>query len=130
MFLLPIIAVSQTPITWKTLSQLELVPKRGGQYEKPRFSDALKALDGQQVTITGYMLPLTVDRDEYILSMRPYTDCYFCGGGGIETVMELKLQEKGQKFKLDDQLTFTGILRLNSKPYELIFFLENAVVVD
>lgn len=96
---------------------------------KPKFGDSLKELAGKEVKIKGYMLPITVDRKEYILSQYHFSECFFCGNGGLETVMELKLSEEIKKVILDHPVSFVGTLKLNKKPYELVYVLENARLI-
>ena len=96
----------------------------------PTFPEALKSLNGKRVTISGYILPMDVEGEYYVLSAFPYVSCFFCGGAGMESVMELKLAENETKFKIDEFKAFTGILRLNEENFELTFTLDQAEIVS
>ena len=96
----------------------------------PTFPPELKALNGKQVSISGYILPMDVEGEYYVLSAFPYVSCFFCGGAGMESVMELKLTENDTKFKVDEFKAFRGILQLNRKNFELSFTLDQAEIVS
>ncbi len=126
-------ARAQVAVNWEQLGDISFAVKNSHSddmiWNKPKFGDSLKELDGKQIRISGYMLPLTVDRKEYILSRYHFSECFFCGNGGPETVMELKLKQEIKKVVLDHPVDFVGTFRLNKTPYELVFVLEEAVLV-
>jgi hypothetical protein len=83
----------------------------------------MKALEGQLVRMTGYVIPIEETGDDavLVLSAFPYSSCFFCGGAGAETIMDIRLKKKTTKrFKKDETLTFRGKLRLNDS--DLMFF--------
>jgi hypothetical protein len=126
---------AQTKIDWKTLSKIgwknEFNEALGYEVAIPVFDKAAEALNGKEVTITGYVLPVDTDGGQYIiLSANPYASCFFCGGAGPETVMEIYLQKK-QTFPADAKAVFKGKLKLNyDDAYHLIYMLENAQLVS
>lgn len=91
--------------------------------------DKLRELDGQEVTLSGYYIP--VQEEVTILSKYPNESCFFCGDAGMETVAQVNLLEPPTKpFTMDERLTVKGRLRLNSTEWEYVsFILEEAVVV-
>jgi len=122
-------------IDWKLLAKVDFVDQYFQEYEAwylvPDFSEEVKALDGKQVLIKGYVIPLDVDGGLYALSAYPFSACFFCGGAGPESVMSLKFKEKPSRFDTDDFLNFTGILKLNSDNVEdFNYILENCEVVE
>ncbi|GAB4413230.1 MAG: hypothetical protein OHK0039_19940 [Bacteroidia bacterium] len=124
-------AAAQTRIDWQQLAGVQFdrpAGERNPVYGKPRFSPEVQALDGQLLEIRGYMLPLTADNKLYILSRYPYTSCFFCGGGGKETVIELRLK-RPMAFDVDEQTVIRGVLHLNDRPEELSFILEEAEAI-
>lgn len=132
--LLNISAQAQIEITWEQLADLSYHIKNSDSEDmvwgKPKFGESLKELDGKLVTISGYMLPITVDRNEYMLSQYHFAECFFCGNGGPESVMGLTLKQDIKKPVLNDPVIFVGILRLNKKLYELPFKLEEAELIS
>ncbi|MFY0674446.1 MAG: DUF3299 domain-containing protein [Bacteroidia bacterium] len=99
---------------------------------KPIFGDKVLALNNQLVQISGYIIPVDISSGMYVLSAYPFSACYFCGGAGPESVMQLKFKElPKEKLKTDDYITFKGRLKLNSTNYEdLNYILLNAEKVD
>src|SRR5688572_22321444 len=75
--------------------QFEKANDNLGDYEKPIFSAAAKALNGKTVTLPGYMVPFEngVKGNHFMLSSMPLNACFFCGVGGPETVVEVFLKE-------------------------------------
>jgi len=112
---------SQKSITWKDLAKVKYTekffPKYGVKFLHPEFSDAVKSLEGKQITIKGYFLDIDPKGKLFILSKGPMSSCFFCGVGGPETAMELQLTQK-PTFKTDDLIKVTGILKLNADDVE------------
>jgi len=88
-------AQAQTESLWKTLARItykkEYDEFLGFKIDKPVFSDQIKALNGKEVTIKGFIIPVEgyKSHKEFILSAFPYSMCFFCGGAGPESVMEV-----------------------------------------
>lgn len=100
-----------------------------GYVDKPIFGDRVKALDGKDIEIAGYVIPVDISAGEYVLSAYPFSNCYFCGGAGPESVMELNISDKSSKFKTDDYVTFRGKFRLNSTDMlHLNYIMDEAMV--
>jgi hypothetical protein len=128
-------AQNVTQITWERLSQLELKEaydeNSGTFYDKPIFGPSLKALEGKEISITGYVIPMDVELNYYVVSAFPFSSCFFCGGAGPETVIDLQLSDKELSFKNDERATFCGELRLNTGTFfELPYILKNARVCE
>lgn len=127
---------SQKKITWEDLAKVKFVDKYFPEFEQsflyPNFSNEVKALEGKEVSITGYFLNLDPEGAVYILSKNPMASCFFCGVGGPETAVELNFK-KNPPFKTDDIVTITGILQLNSDDVEhfnYILLASKAELVD
>ena len=69
-----------------------------------------------------------MEEDLVVLSKYPNANCFFCGGAGLESIMEVRLKEKPeQRFEMDEKLTFRGKLVVNSTDYNILsFILEDA----
>lgn len=123
---------AQREVSWQTLAGVtyDYVQNldQNFWYGKATFSPEVQALDGQDIIIRGYMLPLDFDQKLFYLSAYPYSACFFCGGAGQESIMELRLKDKKATFDLDEQVTLRGTLRLNDRELELNYILENARV--
>lgn len=126
-------AYSQVEVTWKTLSDVRFTDKYSEEVEAyyyyPHFDSSVKALDGKEVHIKGYMLPIDPKKGVYILSKSPYASCFFCGNAGPESIIELKLKPDHPKFKMDQVVIMKGKLRLNQDNiHECNYILEEAEV--
>lgn len=76
-------------VSWRTLAQVELV-KTKNRYE-PQFSAEVAALNGKELKIQGFMMPLEMGdkQSHFILAATPQ-DCSFCMPGGPESLVEVK----------------------------------------
>ncbi len=127
--------MAQTDNVWKSLSKItyrkEYDELMGFKIDKPVFSDAIKSMEGKTITVKGYIIPVEgyKSHKEFIFSAFPYSMCFFCGGAGPETVMEVSAKEPVKY--TTEQITLTGTLRLNSDDINrLMFKIDHAVRVD
>ncbi len=119
---------------WKTLSKItyrkEYDEIMGFKIDKPVFSGQVEALQGQEVTIKGYVIPVEgyKSHKEFIFSAFPYSMCFFCGGAGPETVMEVVAID-AVKYSAE-QITLKGTLLLNADDINrLMYQLVDATLV-
>jgi len=122
---------SPAELTWKQLSDVTFkqvyIKDLDAYFWKPTFSAAVKALQGTEVYITGYVIPVDYDDNFFVVSRYPYANCYFCGGGGPETVCDLRFTGSHKAYKTDERLTFKGKLKLNADDvYQMNYILEGA----
>lgn len=95
----------------------------------PRFSDKLLAIDGHEVIAEGYYIPVdeTGNSEIVILSAFPFSQCFFCGQAGVESIIDVLVSEPLPKMKTDTKVRFKGKLKLNDRNFDyLIYILENA----
>jgi hypothetical protein len=96
----------------------------------PTFGQSIQKLNGKTVELTGYVLPVDLESNTYVLSAFPYSACFFCGGAGPESVVSLKFKKTDKKFKTDERRTFRGTLKLNADNiYELNYILADAEMI-
>jgi len=145
---LPIITAAITPVknnlgiavvvpvklTWDMMFKVLLVEKYSKKYgmtiNVPEFDYSLQQLNRKEVIVYGYVIPTAVDGNSFVLSKTPFSSCYFCGNGGVETVMTIKYKGKAPRYKTDDYIALKGIFELNSTDInELIYVLNNAIEV-
>lgn len=122
--------------SWTMFAKTKFEPK---YYEKigeylfyPNFTAELKALEGKEITLEGYFVPFAPENGNYIiLSKYPMSQCYFCGGGGPESIAEVYFLKGAKPFKIDDLVTVKGKLKLNADdPDHVNFLIKDAVVVS
>ena len=125
----------ETENTWKTLSRItykkEFDELMGFKIDKPVFSDKVKALSGKEIIIKGYIIPVEgyKSHKEFILSAFPYNMCFFCGGAGPETVMEVE-SKVPVKYKAD-AIYLKGTLELNADDINrLMYKIVDAEMID
>ncbi len=123
-------------VSWKVLGKMKLNEQyneeMGAYIPYPIFHPTVKDLDKQLIEIKGYVIPIeeTGDATILVLSANPYSQCFFCGQAGPETVMDIQLKKKGKRFKTDERVSFRGKLKLNdSDLFYLNYILEDAEVV-
>tara|TARA_B100001063_G_C16629368_1_gene484971 strand:+ start:332 stop:766 length:435 start_codon:yes stop_codon:yes gene_type:complete len=125
---------SQTEIDWLMLRDVyyksEYKDDVYGYMQIPFFGKGVEDLDNKEVKITGFMLTLSPDEGIFVLSQNPYADCFFCGYGGPESAIELRLKPGYDSFLMDELVTVTGILRLNREDVSSgVYVMDNAVAV-
>lgn len=93
----------------------------------PVFDENLKALNGKEIIIRGYVIPVDEEGDLIALSANPYSSCFFCGNASPASVMSIYLENKDDHFYLDAYKTFKGQLFLNyDDPNQFYYILKNA----
>lgn len=108
---------SPPPNLWATLSRVTFEKQYdellGFKVDMPVFSQAVEDLEGQIVEVEGYIVPVEGYRGhtEFVFSAYPYNMCFFCGGAGPETVMEVTAIEPVEYTV--EKITLRGKLLLN-----------------
>ena len=128
-------AQSSTKSVWKTLEKITYKKQydelMGFKIDIPVFSKPIKDLENKEITVKGYIIPVEgyKSHKEFIFSAYPYNMCYFCGGAGPETVMEVYSKEP---IKYTDQaIIIRGKLELNASDMNrLIYGLQDAELVS
>ena len=120
-------------INWATLADVSFEEKYYEDLELylpyPTFGSQVKALAGKEVQIEGYIIPIEPER--YILSQNPFASCFFCGGAGPESVLELEMKSYKKTYYTDQYLSFKGKLKLNKENIDkLNYILELAEEVS
>ena len=130
-----IIAQSAEQNTWRTLAKVTFKQQYdelfGFDIDVPVYHRDVRALDGKEITLKGYIIPVEGYRShrEFVFSAYPYQMCFFCGGAGPETVMEV--------FAVDpipysaEMITIRGRLQLNDTDvHRLMYILHEAKRVN
>ena len=104
-------------ISWEKPSHKNGIPG----FEKAIFSPRMKSLEGERITMIGYLLVLDGKQSVYLLSMNPMASCFFCGNGGPETVVDLHFKNK-PVLEMDALISVEGILRLNEDDFNASYY--------
>ena len=132
--LFPETVVGPVAVSWKRLADVKFTRKFNKQVDMyfmyPTFGQTVKQLSGQEIQIKGYLIPVDETGNIYVISSQPMAMCFFCGGAGPESLIELQLRNKKLRFKTDEVRTVKGKLRLNADNIEhLNYILTEAQLV-
>lgn len=108
---------SQKKVSWNDLAQVTFRNVYNVNYDdyflKPTFDTSIKTLEGSKIKITGYFLDFSSEDDQFLLlSRNPMSSCFFCGGSGPESVVEV-IFKNNTKYKTDQIVEVIGVLELN-----------------
>lgn len=121
--------MGQKSLVWPVLGMTTYNEDRETGMLKPKFPPTLVSqYEGEEVIISGYLIPIDVEAKQYALSKNPFSSCFFCGNAGPETVVELRFAKDPGRFATDKFLPIKGILQLNRYGSSLFFTLKNAEV--
>ena len=119
---------------WKKLSKItykqEYNELFGFKVDIPVFSQQIKDLEGQEIEVKGYIIPIEgyKSHKEFMFSAFPYNMCFFCGGAGPETVMEVTASEPIEYSA--EQIRIKGKLVLNDDDINrMMYILEDVVLL-
>lgn len=121
--------------TWEDLASVsyEIGEDAYGEVNIPVFDEQIKAMDGQEITVPGYIVPTdglngTFQPKHFILSSLPLSACFFCGTGGAESVIEVYADEEVDFTEKPVEMKGKLVLNAND-PYQLMYILEDAQLV-
>jgi len=122
-------------INWKRLTDVRFTRKLNKElslyFLYPTFGPSVNALQGKEISIRGYMIPVDENDNIYVISAKPMAACFFCGGAGPESIIELQFRKKKQRFRTDEVLTVRGKLALNANDVDhLNYILKDAEVIE
>ncbi|MBP2830869.1 hypothetical protein J8281_01615 [Aquimarina sp. U1-2] len=108
---------SQEKLTWSDFADVKFSHVYSAVYDdiflKPKFGTIIQSYEGARIRIKGYFLDFSIEEDEfYLLSQNPRASCFFCGGAGPESVVEVVFKQK-PAFRMDQIVEVTGVLELN-----------------
>ncbi|WP_425393936.1 hypothetical protein [Algoriphagus vanfongensis] len=124
---------AQDQNVWKNLSEVtyKISEDNFGELYVPVFSENIKKMEGEVVEADGYIIPFEgmFKPEHIILSSLPLAECFFCGSGGPETVMEVMLSDPIKY--TSKRVKVRGKLTLNSQdPEKLMYILKDAALVE
>lgn len=122
---------------WATLGIVSTTstydPAYGIETKKVKVSQAVKILEGKEIEIEGYFIPLTgkLAQNHFMISKFNEKMCFFCGKAGPETAAQVILADKKTQAYSDEKIKVVGILRINENdPSGLLYTLEQARVIN
>lgn len=132
--ILPSTLFGQPRLSWEQLTHVEF-PKLADQTRDtlayyPLYGESLAALHGKQVKMEGFVIVADAAKGHYILSRHPFAACYFCGGGGVESIVDLEVKERPDGLFTDDYVSLTGTFFLNPENLDFGIYLLRDVVIE
>ena len=132
MFLGLMLIPQNKPEGWEMFSTVKFYPKYFEEIDEelatPQFDKIVRALEGSEITLSGYYIPLELD-SAFMLSALPYSSCFFCGGAGPETVAEIQIYPTPKYLAPDAFIKVKGKLKLNDSDLgHMNFILQDAKV--
>lgn len=118
------VAPPQAGSDWEILMDLDNRQTSEYGYE-PLFTEKHRNLAGKMIRLEGYIYPLeeTPEQSFFILSFFPIQACFFCGGAGPESAVEINAK-KPITFT-DKKIRLKGRLQLNDTIPERLFYILN-----
>ncbi|MFT4534825.1 MAG: hypothetical protein ACJA1A_001235 [Saprospiraceae bacterium] len=105
----------------------------GIDVQKPIISPIILAMDGKEIVLEGYIIPLTgkIKQSHFMLSKFTQNMCFFCGKAGPETAAQV-FTKGGKKIAFtDEKVKVRGILRVNvTDVTSLLYTIEDGVMID
>jgi hypothetical protein len=135
---LPTISAQEKNV-WSTLAMMKYERQYaendgigGNAGQTGRFRPLIEKLDGTEIELKGYIIPLSGKKAQshFMFSAYPYNMCFFCGKAGPESVMEVVMQEGKQAEYSEKAVWLKGIFKfMPADPNEIMYKLEHAEVV-
>jgi len=114
-------------VSWYTLTKVSLV--RGDGKTALEFGDGIRALNGKDVKLRGYITPLQLGAGQkhFLLSTRP-SSCAFCIPAGPDEMVEV-FSKTAVKYSLDPVTVAGKFTVLDDDPGGLFYRMGDAVQV-
>ncbi len=114
---------AQKVLSWEVLADVHFHEQYDESLDAywliPTFGRKPKAHQHQTVILEGYFIPVDLQNNFFVLSRYPYESCFFCGGAGPESVVELQISKKKVKhISMDKRVRFKGTLILNKSDFD------------
>ncbi|MEM7106001.1 MAG: hypothetical protein AAF502_22890 [Bacteroidota bacterium] len=123
--------------TWSTLAKVsfkrEFDEMMGLEVETPVYSQTVLELQGTEIAIEGYFIPLKGKKAQshFMLSAYPYKMCYFCGAAGPESVAQVFMKDSKEVEYTSKTIKLKGRLTLGfGDVNNLMYTISNAVLIE
>jgi hypothetical protein len=127
----------QSKDLWQTLSMVTFVneydPDFMMEIKTPKVSPVIEVLNGKEIEIEGYIIPLTgqTKQSHFMLSRYPQSTCFFCGKAGPESAMQVFMKNNIKIQISERKVKVKGTLIVNPKDItSLLYTLENATLSE
>ncbi|MFK8101645.1 MAG: hypothetical protein AB8G15_03945 [Saprospiraceae bacterium] len=119
---------------WRTLAMIKMEKDFSSMQEgkELRFGPLIKRLEGKEITVRGYIIPLSGKKGQshFMFSAYPYSNCFFCGKAGPESVMEVFIKDDKKVDYSEKIIKIKGTFAIRSSdPNDIMYQLSDAVLV-
>lgn len=126
---------AQPKLSWEMLSDVSF-PKLGDQdldtlAYYPLYGSETVQMHDRRVVVQGFIIVVDKRKGHYVLSRHPFAACYFCGGGGVESIIDVVFLEEAPELRTDDYVSLEGTFLLNPENLEFgIYLLKDAELAN
>ncbi len=98
-----------------TETEKQFDPILGMEIDVPNIHPAAKKLNGEQVQLEGFIIPLKGKKNQshFMFSAFPINMCYFCGRAGPESVIEVFMEDGNTLPFTEKKIWLQGTLQIN-----------------
>lgn len=130
-----VVFTSITELTWKDMEDVVVVDRYDEILESyilsPIFGEHITSFEDKEVDVTGYVVFISEENNVIMLSRNDFSSCFFCGGAGPESVLEVYMKPDMPKLERDRVITVRGIFKLNpDDPTKNFYIMEEAEMID
>ncbi len=127
----------QAQDSWHILAQVEMDksfdPEFGIETMIPKISASTNAMNGQQVVLKGYIIPLTgkVEQSHFMFSKFPQNMCFFCGKAGPESAIQVFMKDGKKLAFTSEKIVLEGKLIIhNDNSSGLLYTMEDGEIIN
>lgn len=113
---------AQKQLDWTLFEKSSYTFRANGTPVLESIPAELNQLDGKEILLSGYLVPIDYSKNLYALSRFPQASCFFCGQAGPETVAELIFSSQPPRLVVDQFVLVRGVLKINRKDSNRLFF--------
>jgi hypothetical protein len=122
-------------ISWVDMEDVVVVDRYDKILESyilsPIFGEHISSFDGKTVEITGYVVFVSEENNVVMLSRNDFSSCFFCGGAGPESVVEVYMTPDMPELERDRVISVKGTFKLNpDDPTKNFYLMNDGIVID
>lgn len=122
---------------WGTLSMVTIEKEFDAEFGietiKTDIGPLVQAMDGKDIELEGYIIPLTgqVEQNHFMFSRYPLNMCFFCGKAGPESAAQVFLANEKKVAYTSDKIKVSGRLKVyNDQSSGLIYTIEEGEIIN
>ena len=113
---------AQAELSWDALGDVTFEHKSLDDTDTywlvPTFGRVIQLYEGWDVVLEGYLVLNDLEENLSVLSKFPFASCFFCGGAGPESIVEINFKNKQKGLSIDQRVKIRGTFMLNADDIE------------